>query len=70
VKYETFSLTMAIALACRRNDVEGIKILCEGLDDDPGEQAAYRRILYDFVRGPLADIPDDLMRRNLLDVTL
>jgi hypothetical protein len=70
MRYETFNRTMAIALACRRGDREGIVILCEGLDDDPVEQAAYRRILWDFVRGPLADVPDDTLRRNLVGVPL
>jgi hypothetical protein len=65
VKIETFTRGLAVVLAARQRDTEGVEMLCALPCDEP-------RALADVVRmfspgRPCADLPDSTIQRAILD---
>ena len=65
MKPETFSRGLAVVLAARQRDIEGVEMLCTLPCDEP-------RALADVVRmfepgHPCADLPDWTLQRAILD---
>jgi hypothetical protein len=66
VKIETFTRGLAVVLAARRRDIEGVEALCALPCDEPSGLADVVRMFSPGHR--CADLPDWIIRRAILDL--